>query len=161
MRLDVSDRHAAVATGLGVAGAAALVHAGLVWSPLDAAQFGLVAAGLAFVAEAVVVNAGWLVHRLRPRVVGVPLPVLAGWIAATYVAFRVAALLVGPTGAPVVAAALATAADLVGDPVGVQAGLWEYPDAGPPGPRIVGVPWWNFAGWFLLTFVVATVAVPA
>lgn len=158
---DVSARHGAFAGVLVVAGAASLVHAAVTWSLAGAIRFGLVAAGLAFVAELLVVGAGWLDHRLRPQVRGVPVAVLAGWIAATYVAYRVATLLVGPGDAPVVAATLATAADLVGDPFGVRAGFWEYTDRGPAKPRIVGVPWWNFVGWFLLTLAVATVGPPA
>lgn len=154
------DRHRAFEATLWAAGAAALVHAGLAWSPADALRFGLVAVGLAFVAETVVVNAGWLVHRLGPQVAGVPVPVLAGWVAATYVAYWTATLLVEPGTAPVVAAALATAADLLGDPVGVRAGFWTYPDGGLPGPTIADVPWWNFAGWLALTCVVGVVGAP-
>lgn len=157
----MSGRHAAFAVGLVVAGVASLVHAAVTWSLASAVRFGLVAAGLAFVAELLVVGAGWLDHHLRPQVRGVPVPVLAGWVAATYVAYRVATLLVGPADAPVVAATLATAADLVGDPFGVRAGFWEYTHRGPAEFRIAGVPWWNFVGWFLLTLAVATVGPPA
>lgn len=157
----MSERHTAVSAMLVAAGTAALVHAGLAWSPVAALRFGLVAAGLAFVAEAVVVRAGWLVHRLRPRAFGVPLPVLAGWIAATYVAYRVAVPVAGSPGAPLVAAVVATAADLLGDPVGVRLGLWEYPRPGLVGPRIRGVPWWNFAGWLVLTWAVVALGTPA
>lgn len=155
------ERHAVFAAALVAAGVAVLVHAAIAWSLAGAVRFGLVAAGLAFVAELLVVGAGWLDHRLRPQVRGVPVPVLAGWFAATYVAYRVATFLVGPADAPVVAATLATAADVVGDPFGVRAGFWEYPDRGPAEPQVAGVPWWNFVGWFLLTLAVATVGPPA
>lgn len=157
---DDMPREGAVSGLLLVLGVSALVHAMLAWSPVAAIQFGAVAVGLAFVAEVAVVQVGLLRHRLYPQVLGVPLAALAGWTFSIYVCFRLATFAVDPAFAPIVTAGIATAFDLVLDPIGVRAGLWEYPRAGIPGPRFRDVPWWNFAGWLLLPAVVVSLAGP-
>lgn len=155
----VSGERRRVSIGLVILGALALVHAGFVWSPGAALRFGAVAVGSSLGAELFVVRAGWLDHRLEPQVWGVPLAALSGWVAAIYGWYQVAVLFV-PGVAPIAAALLATGADLVIDPFGVRAGLWSYPRPGVPGPRLYDVPWWNFAGWFVLTVVVTTIGTP-
>ena len=132
----------------------ALGHALLTW-PLGA-TVALFAGGLAvaFVLEAAGVRSGLLRHHLRPRVAAVPLPILLAWPAVVYVAYRVARLVLpSGAGAAALAAVLATAADVVADPRGVEAGAWEYPDAPVSEPRFRGVPWWNFAAWLAVVFV--------
>lgn len=145
----------AVAVGLG-----ALGHALLTW-PLDAtlALFGG-GAVVAFVAEAVVVRRGWLVHHRGVQVIGVPLYALFGWTGTVYVALRVALLVADGPVAIGLAALLATVADGLVDHRGVAAGHWTY-RGGPPGPRLRGVPWWNAAGWLTVSAIVAALTLPA
>jgi uncharacterized membrane protein len=54
---------------------------------------------------------------------------------------------------------LATAYDLFTDHRGVDEGHWTY-TGDLPGPRYRGVPWWNFAGWLVISTVTATLALP-
>lgn len=140
-------------------GVVALLHAGYSW-PLQAtvAFFG---GGIvvAFVAEAVVIDLGWLEHSIDPKVLGVPLYVLPGWTGAVYVAYRVALLLTDGWLAVAVAAILATTYDLLTDHLGVAAGHWTYSEES-PGPRLRGVPWWNFIGWVGISSVTAALALP-
>ena len=41
------------------------------------------------------------------------------------------------------------------DPPAVEDGVWSYPEHDLSSPRFRGVPWWNFAGWFVNVFVIA------
>jgi uncharacterized membrane protein len=131
-----------------------VAHGVLTWGPVAASTFAGVAVALAFVSEVAVVATGLLEHYTRPKLAGVAVPALLGWIGVTYLGYR-AALLVVPAGvAPLAAAVLATAFDVVADPVGVSDGLWSYPDSPVSEPRYRGVPWWNFAGWLVLVAAV-------
>ena len=152
-----SSRRFAAATV--VLGLGTLAHALLTW-PVSA-TLALFAGGtlVAFVAEAVVISLDWLEHHVGPKVLDVPLYVLFGWTAAVYVGFRLALLVTDGWTAVVAAAVLATAYDLFTDHRGVAEGHWTYTDD-LPGPRYRGVPWWNFAGWFAISSVTATLAVP-
>jgi uncharacterized membrane protein len=154
--VDDGQRYAATTVALGVV---ALAHAALTWP--GAATLALFGGGalVAFVAEAVVIDLGWLEHHVGPKLLGVPLYVLFGWTGVVYVAFRVALLGTGGWAAVAVAAALATASDVLSDPRGVADGHWTYTD-GLPGPRFRGVPWWNFAGWLAVSAVTAAFALP-
>lgn len=147
---------AAITVGLGIV---ALAHALVTW-PL-AATLALFGGGavVAFVAEAVVINLGWLDHHVGPKLAGVPLYVLFGWTGAIYVAFRVALFAVDGWPAVLLAALLATSYDVLTDHQGVANGHWTYVDD-LPGPRYRGVPWWNFAGWFVISSLTAALAVP-
>ena len=152
-----SDRaYAASTVALGLV---ALAHALLTW-PLDAA-LALFGGGalVAFAGEVVVVNLGLLEHHVGPKLLGVPLYVLFGWTGVVYVCFRVA--LLATTGWPAVAlaAALATALDVLTDPQGVADGRWTYTDD-LPGPRHRGVPWWNYAGWVVVSATTTAIALP-
>ncbi|CCQ32720.1 hypothetical protein HLRTI_000695 [Halorhabdus tiamatea SARL4B] len=135
-------------------GVASLAHAALTWPA--AATVALFGGGavVAFVAEAIVIARGYLEHHVTPKLAGVPVYVLFGWTGAVYVAFRVALLGAdGPT-AVAVGAGLATTVDLLTDHKGVEAGFWTYTDD-LPGPRFRGVPWWNSAGWFVVSSTTA------
>ncbi|WP_232701475.1 carotenoid biosynthesis protein [Halobacterium wangiae] len=151
-----SRTFAATTVALGVV---ALAHALLTW-PLEAvvALFGG-GAVVAFVAEAVVINLGMLEHHVGPKLLGVPLYVLFGWTGAVYVAFRVALLASDGWAAVALGAVLATAYDVLVDHQGVENGHWTYTDD-LSGPRRRGVPWWNFAGWLVISAVTAGLAVP-
>lgn len=153
-----------MAEGRGVvAGSVALgiggfVHAALTWPPrATAALFGG-GALVAFVAEAVVIDRGWLEHHVDPTVLGVPVYVLAGWTGVVYLALRLALLATDGAAAVGLAATLATGYDGLTDHRGVVEGAWSYTDD-LPGPRWRGVPWWNFAGWVAISSVTATFAV--
>ncbi|WP_226480580.1 carotenoid biosynthesis protein [Natrinema amylolyticum] len=147
-------RFAGIAAAIGVV---ALVHAAFTW-PIDAtlAFFGG-GALIAFVAEAVVIELGWLEHHIGPKVIGVPLYVLFGWTGTIYVAFRVALLATDGWTAVVAAGVLATTYDALTDHRGVADGHWTYTDD-LPGPRHRGVPWWNLVGWFVISCLTAALA---
>jgi len=137
--------------------AVALATALLTW-PLDA-TVALFAGGavVAFVAELVVIQLGWLEHHVGPQVLGVPLYVLAGWTGVVYVAYRVALLAADGWLAVALAAVVATAWDAFTDPRGVADGHWTYhTDLG--GPSYRGVPWWNVAGWLVVAGATAGLA---
>lgn len=150
-----SDRtYAASTVALGLV---ALAHALLTW-PLDAtiALFGG-GALVAFVGEVVVIRLGFLEHHIGPKVLGVPLYVLFGWTGVVYVCFRVALLATNGWTAVALAAVLATALDVLTDPRGVADGHWTYTDD-LPGPRHRGVPWWNYAGWVVVSSATAALS---
>ena len=134
-------------------------HALLTW-PVTAtvALFGG-GAIVAFVAEAVVIARDWLEHHVGPRALGVPLYVLFGWTGVTYVAFRVGLLVADGWIAVLLTGVFATSLDLLTDHRGVADGHWTYIDD-LPGPRYRGVPWWNYAGWFVVSCLTAALAVP-
>jgi uncharacterized membrane protein len=146
-----------VASVVGI-GLVALAHAAVTW-PV-AATVALFGGGtvVAFVAEAVVINLDWLEHHVGLQVLGVPLYVLFGWTGTIYVTFRLALFATDGVLAVVLAAGLATTYDLLTDHQGVEQGHWTYTDD-LPGPRPRAVPWWNFAGWFVISSVTAATAV--
>ncbi len=138
-------------------GIVALFHAIVTWPlPATLALFGG-GALVAFIAEAVVVNLGWLDHNIEPKAVGVPLYLLFGWTGTIYVAFRVALLVTDGWAAVAVAAVLATTYDVFTDHMGVEDGHWTYTDD-LPGPRYRDVPWWNYVGWLLISCLTAGLA---
>lgn len=140
-------------------GLIALVHAALTW-PLEATlAFFAGGAAIAFVAEAVVINLDWLDHHVGPKVLGVPIYVLFGWTGVVYFSFRVALLAVDGVPAVALGAAIATSYDVLSDHRGVADGYWTYTDD-LPGPRLREVPWWNFAGWVVISTATAALALP-
>lgn len=142
---------AASAVALGVV---ALAHAALTWPAAATVALFVGGAVVAFVAEAVVIDLDWLEHHVGPKVLGVPLYVLFGWTGVIYGAFRLALLAVEGWPAVLLAAAIATGYDVLTDPRGVADGHWTYTDD-LPGPRHREVPWWNYAGWVVITTVTA------
>lgn len=137
----------------------AFAHAVLTWPLTAVVAFFLGGAVIAFVAEVVVISLGLLEHHVDPKVVGVPVYVLFGWTGAVYVALRVALLTTEGWTAVLFAAVLATGYDVFTDHHGVRDGHWSYLDD-LSGPQYRGVPWWNFAGWFVISSVTAGLAVP-
>lgn len=104
-------------------------------------------------------------HRTRPRLAGVPVAILLGWYCAINGSLAVAENALGampldeearerllPLGAALVGMSL----DLVLDPAGLDAGLWEWNDDGIYASVVTGanghsgVPLVNYAGWLLL-----------
>jgi uncharacterized membrane protein len=143
-------------------GLLAVAHAALTWPTRVTVAFFGGGAVVAFVAEAVVVRLGWLDHHLEfgPAPLDVPLYVLLGWTGVVYVAFRLASLVADGWPAVALAALLATGYDALTDPRGVAEGFWTYTDD-LPGPRYAGVPWWNTAGWLVISTATAAFAVLA
>ena len=142
-----------------VLGLLSLSHAALTWPATATVAFFGGGAAVAFLAEAVVIGLDWLEHHVGPKVIGVPLYVLFGWTGLVYVSFRLSLLVTDGWLAVGVTALLATAYDALTDFRGVADGHWTYTD-GLPGPRSRGVPWWNFAGWFVISGITAALAVP-
>lgn len=104
-------------------------------------------------------------HRLRYRIAGVPLAILLGWYCvvcgSSVVARRFTKRLRPDEGAhagtlAIVAALLGTSLDLVLDPAGLDAGLWEWNAEGAYAAEIQGanrhngVPLVNYLGWVAL-----------
>jgi len=153
--MDVLRRYQLTNVGLFLV---AVAHALFTWRPRATVALFVGGALVAFVLEAAVVGAGLLEHTLRPRVAGVPVTILLAWPSIVYLAYRLALLVAPPgVGAAAVAAVLATAADVLGDPDGVRNGVWEYPLARVSKPRYRGVPWWNFLGWLAIVFLIAMI----
>lgn len=140
-------------------GVFALAHAAFGWPVYATLAFFGGGALVAFNAEAVVINRGWLEHHVRPKAIGVPLYVLFGWTGTVYVAFRVALLATDGWIAIAATGVLATAYDILVDHRGVAEGLWTYTDD-LPGPRYRGVPWWNFVGWFVISCLLPMLTYP-
>lgn len=142
--------------GLGILG---LVHAAATW-PMEATVAVFVGgAVIAFIGEVIVIQLGWLEHHIGPKVLGVPLYVLPAWTGVIYIAFRVTLLSSSGMIAVILAAGMATAYDVLTDHQGVERGHWTYTDAS-PGPSHRGVPLWNYAGWFVISSLTASLALP-
>jgi hypothetical protein len=141
-------------------GSLALGHALLTWP--GRAVLALFGGGavVAFVAEAAVVQLGWLEHHIGPKLVGVPLYVLFGWTGVIYVALRTVLFVTSGWPAVIATAVLATIYDILTDHRGVEDGYWTYTDD-LPGPRYRSVPWWNFTGWLLISTATAGLALSA
>lgn len=108
---------------------------------------------------------GLLRHRTRPRAFGVPPAILLGWYGAINGSLSVAENVLGilpleqPSRErllPACAALVGTSLDLVLDPAGLDAGLWEWNIEGAYAGGVEGangrrgVPLVNYAGWLLL-----------
>lgn len=151
--------HRVFATTTVLVGVVSLVHAAMTWPLVATVALFLGGAIVAFVAEAIVINRGWLDHHIDPQLLDVPLYLLFGWTGVIYIAFRLALLMSDGWIAVLIAGILATSYDVLTDYRGVEDGHWTYTDD-LPGPRYRGVPWWNFAGWFGISCFTAALAVP-
>ena len=140
-------------------GIIALAHAAVTWPLVATVAFFCGGAIIAFVAEAIAINRGWLAHHIGPKLVGVPLYILFGWTGVVYVSFRLALLVTDGWIAVVAAGVLATSYDVLIDHRGVEDGHWTYTDD-LPGPRHRDVPWWNFGGWLVISCLTAAFAIP-
>lgn len=104
-------------------------------------------------------------HRAQPRIGGVPISVLLGWYCATNGSLTAAERVLDRLpldrtarrrALPPAAALVGTGLDLVLDPAGLDAGLWEwnldgYYAADVEGPNArSGVPLVNYLGWLAL-----------
>ena len=143
--------------------------------PLHAATLFLLATGLSASGEVLVTGPfGLLRHRTKPRIRGVPVAILLFWynvICGAHAATEctLARLpLDGPRrreAAPILTALVATSLDLILDPFGLDAGLWEWKVDGSYAPEVVGrngrhgVPLLNYLGWLVLVSGVVLVYV--
>lgn len=141
-----------------VLGMAAVAHAALTWPTQSILVLFGVGGCVAFFAEFVATTRGWVTHHLDPQFVGVPAYTVVGWTSIIYVAFRGMSLVANGWMAVLGTVVLTTAFDLSTDRYGVANGYWTYTDA-IPGPRVLGVPWWNYLGWVLVTGVTTGVTV--
>ena len=106
-----------------------------------------------------------LQHRTRPRVAGVPVGILLGWYCAINGSLSVAEDLLAllPVDGrqrrivlPPVAAMVGVSLDLILDPAGLEAGLWEWNMDGAYANEIdgangsSGIPIINYVGWAML-----------
>ena len=104
-------------------------------------------------------------HRVRYRMAGVPLAILLGWYAVIHGSFAVAGRIperLHPGGgakrrtSPALAALVGTSLDLILDPAGLDAGLWEWNADGAYASEVRGahgrggVPLVNYLGWTAL-----------
>ena len=104
-------------------------------------------------------------HRTRPRVAGVPVAVVLGWYCAVHGSLALAERVLARSSVgeatkrwtlPPLAALVGTSLDLILDPAGLDAGLWEWRVDGFYAKEIEGangrrgVPLVNFLGWLAL-----------
>jgi len=89
---------------------------------------------------------------LAPSFLGVPLVLAAAWLVLlAYVQQRVSMLALPGLWRPIAAAAWMTAIDLVIDPLAAgPLGYWSWDSGG----TYYGIPWVNFAGWFLTSLLI-------
>ncbi|MFB6254162.1 MAG: carotenoid biosynthesis protein [Halobacteriaceae archaeon] len=126
------------------------IHAILTWPANAVLVFFIGGAIIAFVAEAIVINAGWLEHHIGLQFLGVPLYVGIAWPGLIYIVFRISMLLTSGLTAIALTGILATIFTVITDPYGVAQNYWTY-TADMPGFRYRNVPWWNFVGWLLIS----------
>ena len=104
-------------------------------------------------------------HRTLPRVAGVPVAVVLGWYCAVHGSLTLAERVLARTSLggvawrwtlPPLAALVGTSLDLVLDPAGLDAGLWEWRMDGSYATEVegpnghAGVPLVNYLGWLAL-----------
>ncbi len=141
--------------------------------PLRAAAFFILSTGLSAFGEALVTGPfNLLRHRTKPRIGGVPLAIMLLWynvIYGTHAATERALTRLPMDAArrretlPLATALVATNLDLVMDPFGLDAGLWEWKVNGSYAPDIEGsngrsgVPTLNYWGWMVVVMGVVLV----
>ena len=110
-------------------------------------------------------------HNTRPQARGVPLAITLGWYNVSYTVFSVTESLLTAAGVkgnrrrralPPAVALLATDLDLLLDPAGLEAGLWEWSGEGAYAREVRGsngrrgIPLYNFAGWLAIESSIAS-----
>lgn len=141
--------------------AAFLFLAGLivaVASPATDLKWLVVAAMMGFISELAGVHLGFIfspyryTEVLQPQVAGVPLAMIAAWMALlAYVWQMLRELHLPKWGDVAVGAAWMTAIDFVIDPLAANSlGYWEWAQSG----FYYGIPWRNFVGWFVVSALI-------
>jgi putative membrane protein len=146
--------------------AAVLAHAVVSRGPGYAAALLAVAGVGGFAVEVLGVHTGFpfgdygYADRLGPMVAGVPLVVGAAWVMMAHPAHCVARAVSRDRRAQVVIGAVALAGwDVFLDPQMVAAGQWRWAAPDPHLPGVPDVPLSNYAGWVVVSLVVAAVLV--
>ena len=159
--------HAALGAALNLADAART------GGPRRAAGFFILGVGLPAIGELLATGPfGLLRHRTRPRVAGVPAAILLGWYCVIHGSYALSGRVLGrlpldetarKRALPPAAALIGTSLDLILDPAGLDAGLWEWSGDGSYASGTTGangrsgVPLVNYGGWLLLVGVVVSV----
>ena len=134
--------------------------------PGRAATFFALATGTAAFGEVLVTGPfGLLRHRTKPRLGGVPIPILLLWYNVICGSHAATERILGRLplderqrreALPPGTALVATSLDLIVDPFGLEAGLWEWKVDGAYAPGIAGsngrsgVPTLNYLGWLVV-----------
>lgn len=155
----------------GVGAALNLADSARTRGPLRSTAFFALATGLPALGELLVTGPlGLLRHRTRPRPGGVPVAVLLFWYNVIQGTYTVTERALSRSSLdersrrevlPLAAALVATSLDLVLDPFGLDAGLWEWKADGAYAPEVTGangrrgVPLLNYWGWILVVMGVA------
>jgi uncharacterized membrane protein len=110
-------------------------------------------------------------HHARPQAKGVPLAIVLGWYNVSYAVYSVTESLLATNdlkgsrrrpALPLAVALLATDLDLLLDPAGLDAGLWEWHEEGAYAKGVRGrngrrgVPLYNYAGWLAIESSIAS-----
>lgn len=144
---------------------AVVVILSAVWSASDVLAVTLSLIGGGWVAEYLGINTGVpfgryrYTPRLRPQVGAVPALVPLAYVGVVVPAWGVADLLVGGSRGVsfvLVSGVVATAWDLLLDPILVSREVWEWRTKG----GYFGIPWRNFLGWLLVTWALTVVLRP-
>ncbi len=134
--------------------------------PLRAATLFALSTGLPAFGEALITGPfGLLRHRTKPRVGGIPIAILLLWYNVICGAHAAAERVLARSplsgvqrreALPLGTALAATSLDLILDPFGLDAGLWEWKIDGAYAPEILGsngrsgVPVLNYLGWLVV-----------
>lgn len=171
---DVDPRTSKLLLGYAILGAILnLADATRTRGPLRAAAFFILSTGLPAFGEALVTGPfNLLRHRTKPRIGGVPIAILLLWYNIIYGAHAatertLARLPMDATRRretlPLATALVATNLDLIMDPFGLDAGLWEWKVDGAYAPDIEGhnersgVPVLNYWGWMVVVMGVVLI----
>ena len=135
----------------------AMVERGYLWT----LGFLVVAVGGGLAWEAVGVATGWPFgdyaydpETLGPTVWDVPVVIPLAWAMMAYPCLIAARrLATGFLVTPLIGALALAAWDLFLDPMMVAEGYWSFTDPEPALPHVPGVPYSNYAGWYLAAFV--------
>lgn len=155
-RENIAKRYSIISILLFVGG---VTHAILFWPIRAAIAVFLGGMIIVFVAEVIVAKGNLVIHHVEPKFVDVPIYVLFGWPATVYILFRLALFVGDGMVAVGLTGIIAVLYDIPTEQNGLEHELWEYTEAG-RGPQFNGVPWWNFAGWFVISAVTASLALP-
>ncbi|MEV6280547.1 carotenoid biosynthesis protein [Nocardia sp. NPDC051832] len=145
----------------------ALAHAVVTRGWWYAGGFLVIVSGVGLVAEVVGTASGvpfgcyaYAVDRIGPAVAGVPLVVPLAWTGGLYPVWVVAGMLVRGAAARIgVTAVGGVGWDLFLDPQMVADGQWRWCDTGSGLPGLEQIPLTNYAGWFGVGVVMASLLV--
>ncbi|WP_332839000.1 carotenoid biosynthesis protein [Nocardia bovistercoris] len=161
---DGSARDAVTVAVVLLSAATALTHAAATRGAGFALRLLVIVSGLGLLAEAVGTATGYpfgcyayAQDRIGPAVAGVPVIVALAWTGGLYPVWVVATELVGRGRARVVLTAVgAVGWDLFLDPQMAADGQWRWCDTVSGLPGLADIPITNYAGWFAVALVMAS-----